>query len=464
MIMMHLLASVMSVLPALRVAIVGATVVHPARTGAAAVEPDVTVILSGDRIETVGPTATTRVPAGAEVIPARGKWLIPGLIDTHVHFFQSGNLYTRPDVADFNAVVPYLEEVARNKARLPATFKVWLASGVTSVIDDGGPLWNFEVRAQARTARAAPRVAVAGPLISLIADAALALDDPPIIKVQSVEEARALAQRELGHKPDFLKVWFIHLPGTDLAAQERIAAAVADAAHAAKIRLLVHATELETAKAALRAGADVLVHSVSDAPVDAEFLALAKKRAVIYVPTLFVMQGYALALSGSWRATPAEKRLGDPKILAAMGDLARLPEDERKRVQTRGAVIDLRVRTQAPIALANLKKVRDAGIRVALGTDAGNIGTLHGPSVFREMALMAQAGLTPREVLLSATVEGAALLDPGRDLGDVAPGKRADLVLLDADPLEDVANLARIHRVIRAGRVFDPDALVDSIR
>jgi len=75
------------------------------------------------------------VPAGAKRIDGKGKWVVPGLIDSHVHFFQSGNLYTRPDVADFNAWMPYAKEVERNKARLPATFKIWLASGVTSVVD-----------------------------------------------------------------------------------------------------------------------------------------------------------------------------------------------------------------------------------------------------------------------------------------------------------------------------------------
>src|SRR6267378_3951662 len=142
-------------------AIVGATVVHPDRDLPSAVASNSTVIIAGSRIESIGPTGSTPVPAGAKRIDGKGKWVVPGLIDSHVHFFQSGNLYTRPDVADFNTWMPYAKEVERNKARLPATFKVWLASGVTSVVDIGGPFWNFEMRDAALKSPAAPRVAVA---------------------------------------------------------------------------------------------------------------------------------------------------------------------------------------------------------------------------------------------------------------------------------------------------------------
>jgi len=119
----------------------------------------------GSRIEAIGPAARLPSRRGRRASTAKGKWVVPGLIDSHVHFFQSGNLYTRPDVADFNAWMPYAKEVERNKARLPATFKVWLASGVTGVVDIGGPFWNFEMRDAAVKSPAAPRVAVAGPLI-----------------------------------------------------------------------------------------------------------------------------------------------------------------------------------------------------------------------------------------------------------------------------------------------------------
>jgi imidazolonepropionase-like amidohydrolase len=444
------------------IAIVGATIVYPERDAANAVLQDGTLVISGKRIQAAGPSAATPVPKNATVIDGRGKWVIPGLIDSHVHFFQSGNLYTRPDVADFNAWMPYTREVERNKARLPATFKVWLASGVTSVVDVGGPFWNFDVRDAAAKTAAAPRVAVAGPLISMIDRPKLDLGDPPIIKIDSAESARALVQRELARKPDYIKVWFIHQPGDDLTAQEAIVKATVDAAHAAGVRVAVHATELVVAKAALRAGADFLVHSVEDVPVDQEFLALAKKNRILYCPTLFVYQGYGYALSGTWKATPAERRLADPQTVAALADLPRIPKNQIPEI------VANRLSGPAPAlpvtAMANLRTVWDAGITVVMGTDAGNIGTLHGPSVFREMALMQLARLTPLQVLRSATVNGARATGKETELGTIAPGKLADLVILEGDPLAGVDNLSRVYRVIKDGHVYDPDELIQSIR
>jgi imidazolonepropionase-like amidohydrolase len=437
--------------------------VHPERDGAQVLSPDSTLIVAGKRILTIGPASTTPVPEGATVIDGHGRWVIPGLVDAHVHFFQSGNLYTRPDVADFNAWVPYAREVKRNQVRLPATFKVWLASGVTSVVDIGGPFWNFDMRDAAAKTAAAPRVAVAGPLISMVDRPQLDLGDPPIIKISSPEEARELVRRELARNPDYIKVWFIHRPGDDLSVQEAIVKAAGDAAHAAGVPLAVHATELLVAKAALRAGADYLVHSVEDEPVDAEFLALAKKNHILYCPTLFVREGYALALSNTWRPTTQEQRRADPQILAAMDDLQRIPKDRiPERVAKRMA--DAQPPQTPAVALQNLRTVWQAGITVVMGTDAGNIGTLHGPAVFREMALMQQAGLTPLQVLRSATAQGATAMRRDKDIGTIGPGKLADLVLLDADPLASLDNLGRIYRVIKDGQVFDPDELLRSIR
>src|SRR5688572_23971278 len=127
----------------------GATIIHPSRTGPDTVEPGATIVISGERIQLAGAGITLELPQGARVFDGRAKRIMPGLVDSHVHFFQSSNLYTRPDSANFNAVVPYAQEVARNKGRLDDALMVWLASGDTGVAEVGGPLWNFDVRDRA---------------------------------------------------------------------------------------------------------------------------------------------------------------------------------------------------------------------------------------------------------------------------------------------------------------------------
>ena len=401
------------------------------------------------------------------VIDGTGKWLVPGYIDTHVHFFQSANPYTRPDVIDLTKLVPYEHENARNRARLHATLRTWLACGVTGVMDMGGPFWNFKVRDEADKLENAPQVLVTGPLFSMIADAPLELDDPPIIKVSTVDEVRTLAERQLVHKPNWLKVWFIHMPQDDLAGQEEVVKEVGRLAHEAGLPMAVHATELETAKAALRSGADILVHSVSDKPVDDEFLRLAAERRVIYSPTLYVPRGYAEVLSRNWKPTREEERFGDPEILAHMQDVERLSEsDIPERIlpvfRSKGEASPPAMLARWQTAEQNLMRVWNSGITVALATDAGNIGTLHGPSIFREMGLMSHAGLSPVQILRCATANGAKAMGLEGEVGRIAVGYRADMVILNSNPLETIENASDIAHVIRNGRIFSAEELISN--
>jgi imidazolonepropionase-like amidohydrolase len=428
-------------------AVVGATVVDG--TGAAPLRDGV-VVVRGERIVTVGGRPEVSLPKGLRIIDGRGRWVTPGLIDAHVHFFQSGGVYTRPDIIDLRAHRPYAREVALIQDSLSRTFGRYLASGVTSVADVGGPFWNFEVRERARQSAIAPRVAVAGPLISTVARPELDLGDPPIVKVSGPDDARALVRRLADRQPDLVKVWFIFRPGDDLAAGKRVVEATVQEARAHGLRVAVHATELETARAAVQAGAAILVHSVVDKPVDDAFVALLKERHVVYTPTLFVIEGYNLVLSGTWTPTPAETKLGDPDVMATFDQLKKLPEFPAR--PRRGP-------EAGRVARENLKRLSDAGITIAAGTDAGNVGTLHGPSIFRELRLMAEAGMTPAQVLVAATRGGARVM--GReDLGTVESGRLADLLLLDRDPLADVGNLEGVTEVVKGGRMFSPEELL----
>jgi imidazolonepropionase-like amidohydrolase len=171
---------------------------------------------------------------------------------------------------------------------------------------------------------------------------------------------------------------------------------------------------------------------------------------------MFVFTSYELALSNQWRPTDAEQRLADPEILGAMRDLDRIPKDQ---IPPRVAKLVSEAKPVAlrPVILENLKKVWDAGIPVAMGTDAGNIGTLHGPSVFREMELMVKAGLTPLQVLRASTVNGARVMGMEKTLGIIHPRMLADLVILDADPLVDINNASRVSAVFKDGREVSRD-------
>ena len=163
----------------------------------------------------------------------------------------------------------------------------WLATGVTSVVDLGGPFWNFDVRSEARTLAAAPDVFVTGPLMSPIAVPELAgAGDPPILKVSTEADVDELAAREIARKPDFLKFWYVNDPTTDKGTTERLLAHAAQVAHAHGLRLAVHVQALGQAKAALRSGADMLVHSIVNRPIEDSFVSLARAAHVTYTPTL----------------------------------------------------------------------------------------------------------------------------------------------------------------------------------
>jgi len=433
------------------VALMGATIIDG--SGRPAVREGVLLLHKG-RIVAAGPRSAVRLPPETEKRDVSGKWITPGLIDAHVHFFQSGGLYTRPDALDLTSIVPYAQDISRTKARLDETFARYLASGVTAVVDAGGPMWNFEVARRAAAAPRAPRVAVAGPLIATEPtpqQAKLDLGDPPIISASGPDEARLLAAKQLAHKPAFIKIWGIGSGPQGAARVEQITRAVADVAHRARTRVAVHATELETARAAVRGGADILVHSVEDAPLPEDFVRQLKERDVVYVTTAMVHEGYKDAFLGRPTLTAMERRVGAPDVIASLYEApARVVE------RTSAALLP----DALPQILQNVKRLVDAGVRVAAGTDAGNIGTLHGPALHRELQLLRAAGLTPMQVLTAATRDSAYAYSAKPDLGLLAPGYAADLLVLDANPLDDIANLQRLRTVWVRGTAIDPASLL----
>jgi len=241
-----------------RISFVGGTLINP---GTSQVLENSVVVVDGDRITAAGTRKEMAVPTGSKRIDCKGKFILPGYIDTHVHFFQSGGLFTRPDIVDLTKVRPYAEEIAWIKKNLPDTFARYLRSGITSVVDVGGPFWNFEVRRMANSTAKAPRVAVAGPLISSVSRPQLGLGDPPIVKIDNPEQASEFVRKLAEQKPDLVKIWYIVNDEHPVDSFRPIVRATVEESHARKIRVAVHATELETARAAVEEGADVLVYT-----------------------------------------------------------------------------------------------------------------------------------------------------------------------------------------------------------
>ena len=404
------------------------------------------IVVDGGRIRDIGPRNEVRVPGNAQIVDARGKWVIPGLIDAHVHFSQSGGIYTRPDIVDLRKWRSYEKEMEWIKQRLPYTFERYLVSGVTGVVDCGGPMWNFEMRDIASHTNKAPRVAVAGPLIATYLPPTTLTSDPDIVKPDSPAQARDLVRRQLDRKPDLIKLWWVRRQGDNFNEQVQIMSAAIDESKSHSVRVAVHATELDTAKAAVRAGADILVHSVNDRLVDTEFMNLVKNRDVLYITTLAVEDGYRMVLDRKVALTDIEQKLGDPEVIATWPELAKIPAAEIP-----GGVPHIPAPPKRPAAYDNLMLLEAAGVRVVAGTDAGNIGTLHGPSLHHEMELMAAAGLRPMDIIVSATKNAAAVMGLQNDAGTLQKGKFADLVILDADPLLDIRNTRKIFKVMKAG-------------
>jgi len=433
----------------LPLAVKGATLLDG--TGAAPV-PNATIVIEHGRITAVGPADRVKIPRGVKVIDARGKWVIPGLVDAHVHYSQTGWFDGRPDAADVRGSYPYPAVVASLRDHPERFFKAYLCSGVTATFDVGGYPWTRSLMARSEHDPEAPHVVAVGALLSTI-DFWLNLPDQrQFVYMASDSAVRAEVRSHAALGSAAIKVWYI-VPRSwtteDSARMSRLVHLAGAEADSVGLPLLVHATGLREAKDAIRAGARVLVHSVFDQPVDSEFIALAKEHHVIYIPTLTVLEGYVNGyLNKGPDALPYPTTCVDS---ATKAKLAQGLPDSLRPTWAREPNPNPPGQFGLKTGLANLKAVQDAGITVAMGTDAGNPGTLHGPSVYREMELMQQAGLTPTQVLVDATRNGAMAMGREKEFGTLEVGKAGDLVVLDADPLQNTANLRRVDRVVKGG-------------
>jgi len=432
------------------IALTGATLIDG--TGAAPVK-DAMVVVDGERIACAGSRDDCPVPEGAEVRKLDGKWITPGLVDTHVHYSQTGWADGRPDSLDVRERHPYPQVIAGLEAHPERWHRAYLCSGVTAVFDVGGYPWTWDVREPAEHSPDAPHFEAAGPLLSTLDHWLNLAAERQFIYMDGLDDVTRGVNFLSAFHTDAVKMWFIVTGDRDIDKLKMIAMAIGEQAHAAGLPFIVHATGIKEARIAVAAGADRLVHSVDDALLDDDFIAAMKQGHVMYTPTLTVHGGYyrmyRAAASGKPPAADDPNHCVDAKTLAHVRESVEYQDQApgADRLERMKDALGKRMETMD----ANLKKVQDAGLTVAMGTDAGNPLTLHGPAIYAEMEAMQAAGLTPMQVIVDSTLNGAKAMDRADDFGTVENGKIADLIVLGADPSKDVANFRKLEFVMRAG-------------
>lgn len=396
-----------------------------------------------------------------QIVHGSGKWLLPGLVDAHIHLFQSGGLYTRPDAIDLRSIKPYQEERSWLYAHADDILRSYLRLGITTVIDVGGPMSNYVIRDRYKDEPLMPSYYCTGPLVSTYQPEAFQIDDPPIIKVRTIEEAKKIVTDQLPARPDFIKIWYIVTPGVSAADSYDIVKATIDESHKHNLKVAVHATQLTTAKLALKAGADILVHSVAG-EIDDEFVDMMKASDAVLVPTLVVHGGYDLAFSNQVGLDAHDLTYSIPYAIGSLLDVEHIDHPQLKEAQAYAAPMLARNTKRDIIRKSNLQKLVEEGVTIATGTDAGNIGTLHASSYKDELEAMSDAQLTNAQIIKASTIDGAKVLDKEGLIGTIEIGKIADLIMMDDNPLEDLTALFQPQIVIKSGELINPDALISA--
>lgn len=424
--------------------------------------PAYSVIINGDRIEQVGPASKVKIPANATLVEGSGKFLLPGMTDAHIHFFQSGGLYTRPDVVDMRNRFSYEKEMDFAFQHASDYLRHYLRLGITSVIDVGGPMSNFIVRDSISRLDISPNVLVTGPLFSMVESPKLGTDKP-IVKVVTTQDADSLFAKMLPRKPDFIKIWYIAGPGLPAEKNFPLVKYIAEKAHQNGLRLTVHATELNTAKLAVEAGADILVHSVFDEVIPDSVVQSWKTKKVTYIPTLIVTTNYYKVFTGRLGNHPQDLAWANPTMYGTLTDPEGMTDAEMPAVfkALRKTGIPASEAKADSVAALNLAKLYKAGVNIAAGTDAGNIGTFHASSYLQELEAMQAAGLTTAQVIQTATLNPAIGFGKDKDWGSIEKGKMADMILLDKNPLLALQNLNAIQWIFKSGRMIKADTLIN---
>jgi imidazolonepropionase-like amidohydrolase len=271
----------------------------------------------------------------------------------------------------------------------------------------------------------------------------------PVINSTTAEAARGMTDRVAAMKPDVIKIRIDDNLGSSRKMPEEAWRAAIERAKEHELPVATHIFYLADAKAALMAGASLIAHSVRNVPVDAQFVRELKARDACYSPTLMrEVSTFAYGSTPSWARDPFFLKGAG----AAAGDEVSDPA-RQATVQARPAYKQgLRYKEGLEVAKHNLKRLSDAGARIAMGTDTGPPGRWQGFFEHLELEMMVESGMTPMQVLVAATSASAECHGKGAQFGSIRPGASADLVVLAANPLESIRNTRQIKSIWIAGR------------
>ncbi len=423
------------------------TLIHDVRvfagTSADAVEHQ-DVLLDGDRIVSLAPSATP--PAGVTVIEGGGRTLLPGFVDLHAH-------------VDLSPAAPWAPAwPAPDHAG-----QALLYSGITTAMDVGGDLGDLQdfTKRQREGKWLGPRLYYSGkvmtpngsypaswvrmafgwPLGNIAAGKAAE-------EISTVEDGEKGVEDRVKHGAFQLKVAVAQVPLTTPVFTQELLEPIVKAAHAKGLKVAAHVDTAEHSLLAARAGVDILVHGVhlgALTPAQAQELAALKTRVV---PTLDVFDRIEAMREFRYQPTALEQHLFPKEMIGEY-----LPETVHKHTLEQ-PLLDWISALEASHAsrLEAVKVLRDAGVEILVGADDnGSAACWAGGAYLDELRLLHEAGLPNAEVLQAATYKGAHYLEANPDFGSIEPGKRADLVLVEGNPLDDITATSKIDEVFLGG-------------
>lgn len=380
-----------------------------------------TLVLDGARIVAAGPAASTPVPAGAARVEAKGKTILPGLINAHGHVAATSGL--RSDPASYT------------RDNLVRQLRTYAQYGVTTVFSLGDDqALGFTMRNEQAS----------GPL-----DRARLFVAGAVIAGDTADAARTMAAKVAEMSPDLLKIRVDDNLGTSRKMPEAAWRAVIEEAHKRNLKVAVHIYSLADAKATVAGGADFIAHSVRDAAVDEAFIAAMKGRDICYSPTFTrEISTFIYDATPAWLDDPFFVKGVSPDIVAQLKD----PTRQAQIRNSAGWKAGQQYKAGLEVAKRNLKTLIDRGVRIAFGTDSGPPARFQGFFEHLELEMMVEAGLTPMQALVSATGDAARCHQRAGQLGTLAPGAAADVLVLGANPLDNIRNTRSIEQVWINGR------------